>query len=63
MLWRRLSTDFLRDEEGQNLVEYAILLCWMTLASVAVINGVMRSEEGVWRVTNSQLTSANTAAS
>jgi Flp pilus assembly pilin Flp len=62
-MWRRLTIDFLREEDGQSALQYAILLAWVSLASMAVINGLTRAEEGVWRETNQQLTSANTAAS
>ncbi len=38
-------------------------MAWVTLASVAMINGVAGAEKGVWRATNTQLTNANTSAS
>ena len=62
-MWRRLAIDFVREEDGQDLVEYAILMAWICLASVAVIHGLSSAEQGVWRVTNSQLTAAKTTAS
>jgi Flp pilus assembly pilin Flp len=60
---RRFTIDFLREEDGQSLVEYTILMAWICLASVAVIHGISTAEQGVWRVTNSQLASAKTTAS
>ena len=60
---RRFIIDFLREEDGQSVLQYAILMAWVTLASVAMINGVAGAEKGIWRTTNTQLTSANTAAS
>ncbi len=62
-MFRRYVVKFLREEEGQSLIQYTILLCWVTLASLSIINGVMSVEKGIWKVTNSQLTSANTTAS
>jgi Flp pilus assembly pilin Flp len=62
-MWRRLVINFLREEDGQSVLQYAILMAWVTLASVAMINGVAGAEKGVWRTTNTQLTAANTAAS
>jgi Flp pilus assembly pilin Flp len=62
-MWRRFAVNFLREEDGQSLLQYAILMAWVTLASIAVMNGVAGAEKGVWRATNSQLTSAGAAAS
>ena len=58
-----LLVRVLREEDGQSLLQYTILLAWVTLASMAVINGVSKAEQGIWRQTNTQLTAANTAAS
>jgi len=62
-MFPRLIFNFLREEEGQSLIQYCVLLCWVTLASTAVINGLTSAEKGIWQVTNSQLTAANTSAS
>jgi Flp pilus assembly pilin Flp len=51
------------DEDGQHLVEYAILLSWIALASVAFLEGWGKSLRGIWTTANSQLSAANTSAS
>lgn len=54
---------FLRDEQGQDLIEYTLLLAFVALASAALFIGAGGSVQGIWTQTNSQLASANTAAS
>ena len=55
--------NFLRDESGQDLIEYTLLLAFVALASAALFIGAGNSVSGIWSVTNSQLVSANTSAS
>lgn len=50
---------FWEDESGQHLVEYAILLCWMTLMTVSSMNMAGRAMKGAWSTANSDLTAAN----
>jgi Flp pilus assembly pilin Flp len=54
---------FLRDEEGQDLIEYTLLLAFVCLASAALFISAGGSVSGIWSATNSQLTTANTSAS
>ena len=55
--------NFLRDEQGQDLIEYTLLLAFVALASAALFIGAGSSVKGIWSTTNSQLVAANTAAS
>jgi Flp pilus assembly pilin Flp len=55
--------SFLRDEQGQDLIEYTLLLAFVALASAALFIGAGGSVQGIWSVTNSQLLAANTSAS
>jgi Flp pilus assembly pilin Flp len=55
--------NFLRDEQGQDLIEYTLLLAFVALASAALFIGAGSSVKGIWSVTNSQLAAANTSAS
>ncbi len=55
--------SFLRDEQGQDLIEYTLLLAFVALASAALFIGAGNSVSGIWSVTNSQLVVANTSAS
>jgi Flp pilus assembly pilin Flp len=54
---------FWREEEGQDLIEYTLLLAFVALASAALFIGAGRSVKGIWSTTNSQLAAANIAAS
>jgi Flp pilus assembly pilin Flp len=58
-----LIHSFLRDEQGQNLIEYSLLLAFITLGSAALFMGAGKSVQGIWAATNSQLAAANTSAS
>jgi Flp pilus assembly pilin Flp len=54
---------FLADDDGQDLIEYTLLLAFVALASAALFMGAGGSIQGIWSVTNSQLATANTSAS
>lgn len=53
---------FLRDDQGQDLVEYTLLLAFVCLASAGMFISAGASIGGIWNVANSRLTVANTAA-
>jgi len=55
--------NFLKEEEGQDLIEYTLLMAFVALASAALFIGAGASVKGIWSTTNSQLTAANTTAS
>jgi Flp pilus assembly pilin Flp len=55
--------SFTNDEQGQDLIEYTLLIAFVALASAALFIGAGSSIKGIWTSTNSQLTNANTAAS
>jgi len=55
--------SFLRDEQGQDLIEYTLLLAFVALASAALFIGAGNSVKGIWSITNSQLAAANASAS
>ncbi len=54
---------FWNDEQGQDLIEYTLLMAFVALASAALFIGAGGSIKGIWGATNSQLAAANTAAS
>ena len=55
--------NFLRDDQGQDLIEYTLLLAFVALASAALFIGAGESVKGIWTTTNTQLVNANSAAS
>jgi Flp pilus assembly pilin Flp len=52
-----------QEEQGQDLIEYTLLMAFVALASAALFLGAGNSIKGIWSVTNSQLAAANTSAS
>ena len=58
-----LLRTFLKDEQGQDLIEYTLLLAFVCLASAALFISAGGSIGGIWSATNSQLAVANTSAS
>jgi len=59
---RQLMNRFLRDEEGQDLVEYTLLLAFVCLASAALFIGAGKSMANIWVDTNLVLSNAGLVA-
>jgi Flp pilus assembly pilin Flp len=55
--------NFWNDEQGQDLIEYTLLMAFVALASAALFLGAGGSIKGIWTTTNGQLTNANSSAS
>jgi Flp pilus assembly pilin Flp len=51
--------NFCNDEQGQDLIEYTLLMAFVALASAALFIGAGSSIKGIWSQTNAQLTTAN----
>ena len=49
---------FWQEEEGQDMVEYALLLAFVALAAVALLSGVGKSINSMWTSVNTTLSSA-----
>jgi Flp pilus assembly pilin Flp len=58
-----LLRNFFKDEQGQDLIEYTLLLAFVCLASAALFVSAGGSVSGIWTATNSRLAAANTSAS
>jgi Flp pilus assembly pilin Flp len=59
----KVLTNFLRDEQGQDLIEYTLLLAFVCLASAGLFISAGGSVSGIWTSANTDLASANTSAS
>ena len=57
-----LLRNFWNDEQGQDLIEYTLLLAFVALASAALFLGAGGAVKGIWTTTNSNLIAANTAS-
>jgi Flp pilus assembly pilin Flp len=60
---RQKSGKFLKEEEGQDLIEYTLLIAFICLASAAIFVNVGGSVSGIWTSASSTLSAANTASS
>jgi Flp pilus assembly pilin Flp len=58
-----LLTNLWKDDRGQDLIEYTLLLAFVALASAALFLGAGGNISGIWSTANTQLVAANTAAS
>jgi Flp pilus assembly pilin Flp len=56
-----LLKNFLREEQGQDLVEYTLLLAFVALASAALFIGAGASISSIWGTANTVLANANAA--
>jgi Flp pilus assembly pilin Flp len=55
--------NFVREEQGQDLVEYTLLLAFVCLASAALFISAGSSITGIWTTANTSIQYANTQAS
>ena len=58
-----LIKNFWNDDQGQDLIEYTLLMAFVALASAALFLGAGGSIKGIWTTSNSQLEAANASAS
>lgn len=54
---------FMREEQGQDLIEYTLLLAFVVLASAALFISAGASIKGIWTQSSSTLSQACSAAS
>ncbi|HTA42679.1 MAG TPA: Flp family type IVb pilin [Bryobacteraceae bacterium] len=59
----QLLLRFLRDEQGQDLIEYALLVGFITLASAGILLDAQPTISGMWGTANNTLSNAATSAS
>jgi Flp pilus assembly pilin Flp len=59
----QLVYKFWNDAQGQDVIEYTLLMAFVAIASAALFIGAGGSISGIWTTSNSQLTAANAIAS
>ena len=47
-----------KEEEGQDMVEYALLLAFVALAAVSLLSGVKSSISSIWSTVSTNLATA-----
>ena len=60
---KNLIVRFFRDEQGQDLIEYTLLLAFVCLASAALFITAGDSLKSIWNTANQTISNANSAAS
>ena len=55
--------NFWREENGQDLIEYSLLITFIAIACAAIIGAGRPAVNGVWQTGNNQLVRANSTAS
>jgi Flp pilus assembly pilin Flp len=60
---KQLVWQFLHEEEGQDLIEYTLLMAFVALASAALFIGAGGSINSIWTTANTQLSNAASSAS
>jgi Flp pilus assembly pilin Flp len=58
----RTFRDFWNDEQGQDLIEYTLLLAFVAFATAALFVGAGGSIAGIISTSNSQLAAGNSIA-
>jgi Flp pilus assembly pilin Flp len=59
---KNLLILFLREEEGQDLIEYTLLLAFVCLASAALFINAGNNMAAIWTIGNAYISNANVAA-
>jgi len=60
---RSVMNTFWREEDGQDLIEYSLLLAFLALAAVALLQTAKASIKTLWTSISNNLSNAATAAS
>jgi Flp pilus assembly pilin Flp len=56
---KNMFMNFVKDEQGQDLIEYTLLMAFIALASAAIFVNAGNSIKGIWSSASSQLVAAN----
>lgn len=60
---KQILEQFVTEDEGQDLIEYTLLMAFVALASAALFIGAGGSISAIWTTGNAQLANAATSAS
>ncbi|HTA45292.1 MAG TPA: Flp family type IVb pilin [Bryobacteraceae bacterium] len=60
---RSFMQSFWREESGQDLIEYTLLMAFVALASASLFISAGNSVSGIWGVASNQLSNAAGSAS
>ncbi|MCU1237780.1 MAG: hypothetical protein JWP63_5747 [Candidatus Solibacter sp.] len=57
LLWK-----FWREEDGQDLIEYTLLITFIALATAALVGSGQNAIRAIWTTSNSHIIAANSAS-
>ena len=60
---KNLIARFVREEEGQDIIEYALLAGFISVSGYTILSSIGKSVNTIYTVVNSATDSAQTAAS
>lgn len=60
---RRVMQRFWREESGQDLIEYTLLMAFVALASASLFISAGSSVSGIWGTASNQISNAAVSAS
>jgi Flp pilus assembly pilin Flp len=60
---KTMFLQFVKDEQGQDLIEYTLLMAFIALLSAAIFVNAGKSISGIWGVASNQLSNAAASAS
>ena len=58
-----LLSDLWTETDGQDLVEYSLLLAFIAISTISILTGVKSSSETLWDKISNAMSNAATAAS
>ena len=56
---KRLLLNLWREDEGQDLIEYSLLITFIAIATAAVVGSGQNAIRSIWSTSNSQISAAN----
>jgi len=60
---KKMFMNFVKDEQGQDLIEYTLLMAFIALASAAIFVNAGKSVSSIWSSASTQLSNAAVSAS
>jgi Flp pilus assembly pilin Flp len=60
---KQILYRFWEEEDGQDLIEYSLLITFIAVATAAVVGQGQNAIRSIWTTSNSSLSQANTSAS
>ena len=59
---RQLLWSLWREEDGQDLIEYSLLITFIAIATAAVVGRWQNAIRSIWTTSNSNIQAANSAS-